>query len=96
MVSETRTLLLKPEYANAGILAHEFSHLSYAQLDNNQKAAFTADFNNVLPADGLLQLLYSKKPHINTSIVEAHAEVFRYLGNKMPDNLKKYYPKLIG
>ena len=42
MVSQTKTLLLKPEYANPGILAHEFSHLSYYELNPNKKASFSS------------------------------------------------------
>jgi hypothetical protein len=96
MVSETKTLLLKPEYANPGILAHEFSHLSYAQLGENQKASFPAEYNTALQTDGLLKLLYSQKSYMNASLIEAHAEIFRYLGNRMPEALKKYYPFLTG
>jgi hypothetical protein len=94
MVSQTKTLLLKPEYTNPGILAHEFSHLSYYELNPNKKASFTTEYNSALQTDGLLKLLYSKKPYMQTNIIEAHAEIFRYLGNKMPEQLKKYYPKL--
>jgi hypothetical protein len=95
MISETRTLLLKPEYANPGILAHEFSHLSYAQLDNRRKTVFISDYSNTLQSDGLLKFLYSQKQYMQTNIVEAHAEIFRYLGINMPGQLKKYYPYLI-
>ena len=96
MSSETKTLYLKPEYANPGILAHEFSHLSWAQLNQAQKAYFPQDYVTVMQTDALLRFLYFQKPYMNASPVEAHAEIFRYLGNQMPESLKKYYPKLIG
>jgi hypothetical protein len=32
---------------------------------------------------------------MSTNIIEAHAEVFRYLGGKMPEQLKNYYPQLL-
>jgi hypothetical protein len=94
MISQTKTLLLKSEYANPGILAHEFSHLSYYELNPNKKASFETEYNRALQSDNLMRLLYSQKPYMKTSIVEAHAEIFRYLGNKMPGQLNKYYPKL--
>jgi hypothetical protein len=95
MSSETKTLYLKPEYANPGILAHEFSHLSWALLTQAQKAYYPQDYVTIMQTDDLLRFLYFQKPYINTSIVEAHAEIFRYLGHKMPEALKKYYPMLI-
>jgi hypothetical protein len=94
MVSETKTLLLKPEYANPGILAHEFSHLSYSELNPDKKAAFVMEYNSALQTDNLLRFLYVQKPYMKTNNIEAHAEIFRYLGNKMPPQLNKYYPKL--
>ena len=94
MISETKTLLLSPEYATPGILAHEFSHLSYSELNPNKIASFTAEYNSILQTNELLKFLYSQKPYMKTNIIEAHAEIFRYLGNKMPEQLKKYYPKL--
>jgi hypothetical protein len=96
MSSETKTLYLKPEYGNAGILAHEFSHLSYAQLSDSQKSSFASDYVNAMQKDQLLRTLYAQKPYIKSSLVEAHAEIYRYLGTRMPEVLKKYYPKLIG
>jgi hypothetical protein len=94
MVSETKTLMLKPEYANPGILAHEFSHLSYYLLAQRQKDWFAEDYQKALKTDDLLKLLDEKNSYMNTSIVEAHAEIFRYLGIQMPPSLKMYYPKL--
>jgi hypothetical protein len=95
MSSEIKTLRIKPEYANPGVLAHEFSHLSWAQLSEAQKAYFPQDYVVVMQTDELLRTLYFQKSYMNASIVEAHAEIFRYLGNKMPEALKKYYPYLI-
>jgi hypothetical protein len=95
MVSQTRKLLLKPEYANPGILAHEFSHLSYYELNPNEKASFATEYNNALQIDELLKILHSQKPYMRTNLIEAHAEIFRYLGNRMPEQLKKYYPQLL-
>ena len=95
MISQTKTLILRPEYANPGILAHEFSHLSYYLLSEEEKAHFAQDYINIIQKDQLLRFLYFQKPYIKSSLVETHAEIFRYLGLKMPEGLKKYYPKLI-
>jgi hypothetical protein len=95
MISQTKTLILRPEYANPGILAHEFSHLSYYLLSEDQKAGFAQDYVNIIQKDHLLRLLYFQKPHIKSSLVETHAEIFRYLGLQMPAGLKQYYPRLI-
>ncbi len=95
MSSETKTLYIKPEYANPGVLAHEFSHLSWAQLTEAQKSYYPQEYVTVMQTDELLRFLYFQKPYMNASIIEAHAEIFRYLGLKMPENLTKYYPKLI-
>ena len=94
MISETKTLLLKPEFANSGVLAHEFSHLSYSFLAEGQKNWFVEDYNAAIKTDALLQFLDSKNSYMNTSMIEAHAEIFRYLGNQMPASLRAYYPKL--
>ncbi len=94
MISETKTLLIRPEYANPGILAHEFSHLSYRLLAEAQKKWFVEDYNAAMKIDVLLQFLGSKNSYMNTSMIEAHAEIFRYLGNQMPASLRAFYPKL--
>ena len=94
MISETKTLRLRPEYANPGILAHEFSHLSYYLLAEAQKRWFVEDYRAAMKMDVLLQFLDSKNSYMNTSMIEAHAEIFRYLGNQMPVSLRAYYPKL--
>jgi hypothetical protein len=95
MSSETKTLYLKPEFANPGIVAHEFAHLSYSLLDPGQKGYFPQTYLEVIQKDEMLRALYFQKPYMQTAIVEAHAEIFRYLGPQMPEALKKYYPKLM-
>jgi len=39
-------------------------------------------------------LLYAKNPYGLTNDIEGHAEVYRYIGEKMPEQLKRYYPML--
>jgi hypothetical protein len=64
-------------------------------LKPEEKASYTTEYTNALKTDALLKYLYSQKQYMSTNIIEAHAEVFRYLGNKMPAQLKNYYPELL-
>lgn len=89
-----RHLAVKPEWLNPGILAHEQAHNSYALLDDEWKRGFNAVYASVKTTDPLIKLLYSINTYGLTSDIEGHAEVYRYLGNKMPEVLKEYYPKL--
>ena len=93
--SETNQMWLRPEWANEGVIAHELAHESYSLLSEDEKANFELEYNEYLVTDSLMILLHSGNSYMNTNIIEAHAEVYRYLGDKMPEALKKYYPKLL-
>lgn len=89
------TITINPQWANAGVLAHEMAHIIYFQyLKEEFILNFAQEYNNLLTTDPLMILLDSQNSYMNTSIVEAYAEVYRYLGEKMPSALKKYYPLL--
>jgi hypothetical protein len=79
---------------NVGVIAHEQAHNSYALLPRFGRCKFFFVYNLTRRFDPLIKLLYSKNQYGLQSTVEGHAEVYRYLGDKMPDRLKKYYPKL--
>lgn len=81
-------------WCNPGVLAHETAHVSYFILSDEDRDAFETAHNAIKDSDPLIRLLYSINPYGLTSTVEAHAEVYRYLGEKMPEGLKKYYPML--
>ena len=89
-----RHLDVKPEWLNPGVVAHEQAHNSYALLTEGQKAAFNFAYAPLKVTDPLIKLLYSINTYGSTSNVEGHAEVYRYLGSKMPKVLKGFYPKL--
>jgi hypothetical protein len=93
--SETDEMYLRPEWANEGVLAHEFAHESYSRLNNKKKTGFQTKYDKYLTTDPYIVLLYSQNTYMKTNIVEAHAEVYRYIGEKMPRELYKYYPKLL-
>lgn len=80
---------------NKGVAAHEESHISYSLLTPKQKDDFDLDFAESLIGDALMVLLDKQNSYMNTSNIEGHAEVYRYLGEQMPEKLKQYYPMLL-
>jgi hypothetical protein len=89
-----RHLAIKPGWLNAGVIAHEQAHNSYALLTPPQKVAFSAVYTPLKATDPLIKLLYLKNTYGLTNDVEGHAEVYRYIGQQMPTQLKQYYPLL--
>ena len=92
--NKQRYMDIKPEYVNAGVIAHEQAHTSYSLLTRKQKAEFSKEYNAVKDTDPLILLLYSTNPYGLTNDTEAHAELYRYLHLAMPKWLIKYYPRL--
>lgn len=89
-----RHLTVRPEWLNAGVIAHEQAHNSYSLLSDAEKQAFSKEYTPLKSTDPLIKLLYSINTYGLTSDIEGHAEMYRYLGDKMPQSLKRYYPKL--
>jgi len=89
-----RHLDVRPEWVNPGVIAHEQAHNSYALLTNEGKAEFYAIYTPLITTDPVIKLLYSINTYGLTNIIEGHAEVYRYIGQYMPESLRKYYPKL--
>jgi hypothetical protein len=89
-----RHLNVRPPWANPGVIAHEQAHNSYALLTEAEKAEFSKVYGPLKTKDPLIVLLYSKNTYGLTSDIEGHAEVYRYLGDQMPEKLKRFYPKL--
>jgi hypothetical protein len=88
-------IYVKPEWCNAGIIAHEQAHTAWFNLlTAEERAAFESEYYRQLISDRWMIYLNQVNWYMNTSTVEAHAEVYRYLGEKMPESLKQYYPKL--
>ena len=86
-------MFVRPEWANPGVIAHEMAHISYSFLTITDVAQFALTYLPLL-ADALVKLLESQNQYMKTSTVELHAEVYRYLGERMPQSLKTFYPKL--
>lgn len=82
-------------WINPGVVAHEEAHNSYSLLTEDEKKAFSVTYGSLRNIDPLIVFLYSINEYGLTSDVEGHAEVYRYLGAKMPGVLKMFYPKLM-
>ena len=85
---------VNPYWANPGVLAHEAAHRSYSFLTEAQKQDFAEAHDQLKKTSDKIILLYSINPYGLKNQVEGHAEVYRYWGDKMPEELKVYYPKL--
>ncbi len=90
----TRQIHVLAAWLNAGVIAHEQAHNAWAELTIIQKKDFEAEYAPLIKTDRLIRLLYSQHKYGLTSVIEGHAEVYRYLGQSMPEELKKFYPKL--
>lgn len=89
-----RHLNIRPEWVNPGVIAHEQAHNSYALLTGKQKKDFSAAYTPLKTSDPYIRYLYSTNTYGLTSDIEGHAEIYRYLGERMPEILKQYYPRL--
>lgn len=91
----TRHLYCLAPFFNPGVVAHEQAHNSWFLLTDAQRKGFSAIYTPLKATDPLIKLLYSQNSYGTTSDIEGHAELYRYLNEKMPERLKFYYPKLI-
>ncbi len=89
-----RHMVIRPEWLNAGVIAHEQAHNSYALLSDIDKQFFSAAYIPLKTTDPLIKLLYKTNTYGLTNDVEGHAELYRYLAGSMPEILKQYYPRL--
>jgi hypothetical protein len=81
-----------------GVVAHEQAHNSYALLTEAQKDQYEIAYQQC-QNDPYIKLLHSQNTYMNaldahSRHVEAHAEVYRFLGQQVPEELKRFYPKL--
>ena len=96
-------LIMHPHYVNDGVIAHEGAHVVRHLLTEEEKQEFLVLYRQLKATDPYIVRLSEIKPDIllegalpngMDGITEAHAEVYRYLGEQMPEGLKQYYPKL--
>lgn len=95
----TRLIQVRPEWLNKGIIAHEQAHNAYELLAQKQKDDWPITFITYKTNNNLIKYLFSIYPlsrwDAAVEYTEGHADLYRYLGNQMPSDLKKYYPKLM-
>jgi hypothetical protein len=89
-----RHIAIKISWLNPGVIAHEQAHFSYALLNPEQKSAFSVLFSSLKKTDPLILQLFSFDSNRFSDDVEGHADVYRYIGQHMPEQLKQYYPTL--
>ncbi len=87
-------LRVHPQWANPGIIAHEMAHFSYPLMNNIQQEEFACLYKIERDSNDLVKLVFQTHGYAYTNDVEAHAEIYRYLGYMMSEVLKKYYPRL--
>jgi hypothetical protein len=88
-----RHLAIKTQWLNPGVIAHEQAHNSYWLLAEESKQQSAKAYKALKQTDTMMRFLFSKQV-TTTDDVEAHAEIYRYLGQYMPAQLKIYYPSL--
>lgn len=93
MDSTKNILRIRPCYCNPGTVAHEMAHESWSLLNEADKMKFYVTYTEQSQTP-LVKLLHSIKLYSMQPLIEAHAEIYRYIGQMMPDSLKKYYPAL--
>lgn len=88
-------ITIQSAFTNDGVYAHEIAHIVWQDLTSIQKQNFASMHDALKDSNELMKLLYSENPYGLTNHVEGHAEIFRYLGEYMPEGLKQYYPRLL-
>jgi hypothetical protein len=89
-----RQMVVKPGWLNPGVIAHEQAHNSYAYLNPILKSDFAVIYASLKNNDPLIKFLFAQNAYGLTNDIEGHAEVYRYIGQQMPAQLKQYYPLL--
>lgn len=90
-------IYIRPEWCNPGVIAHEMAHLVW---DNISQFSFITDFITNIGQEKYLKLLldtvdYAKDNYKKGNFIEVHAELYRYVGQYMPEYMKFYYPRLL-
>lgn len=93
-IAQTKTVYVRPEWCNPGVIAHEVCHIVWYELTETERIGYENALYDARQTDELVKLAWETKTYMQTNIVEAHADCYRYLGQYMPDSLKKYYPRL--
>lgn len=90
-----RHMAIKSAWLNVGVIAHEQAHNAWALLTETQQSQFAQIYESLKDTDPYIKLLRSVKEATMYNIVEIYAELYRYLGRKMPIELQRFYLRLI-
>ncbi len=95
-----KVVSVRHDWLVPGVLAHEMAHVSWSLLSDQQRKDFNAAYIRLVTDDKLLNFVYSQKAYMKATWgqnnnLEGHADTFRYCGNLMPQELKRFYPRLI-
>jgi len=90
-----RYLCSLASWLNSGVIQHEQCHNSFSLLTDEQRAEFTALYEQHKELDPELVKLWVYNRYGLTNATEGHAEIGRYLWEKMPEWAKSYYPGMI-
>lgn len=85
---------LNPWWDTEGVCAHELGgHINWFYLTKAEREEFKEVSDALMKTSPLLQKLFAWNGYGLTSTVERHAEIYRYIGQYMHPDLKKFYPK---
>ena len=90
--SKNKHLWISPVWLNPGVIAHEMAHISYWQLKSKNKDKFDTFYRDTV--DPLVLLVKEERTKTESSMVETHAEIYRFLGKYMPESFMEFYPFL--
>ncbi len=97
--SSNDIVTMNPAFAVPQVLAHECCHSLYSKLTPAQQARFQALLPGVVAASPLIGIAirdYGPAPRWqDVAAWEAHAQVYRYFGRRMPPVLNEFYPHLV-
>ena len=92
--AEHKVIGIRPEHCTPGVIAHEAAHVSYGLLNITEKMQFSSLYCS-LKGTGIVKEILKQHPYAKSNDIEAHAEIYRYGGMSMPDEMKGFYPNLI-
>jgi hypothetical protein len=90
--SKNKRMWISPAWLNHGVIAHEMAHISYWQLKAKKKRMFEQAY--LATNEPLVLQVKQERTSNEASIIEAHAEIYRFLGKYMPASFHEFYPFL--
>lgn len=84
---------LVPWY-NCGIVKHELGHGAEKLLSAQEWVEFINTYDRLIKTDKMLQYLNKVQPIYNDFYHEVYADIYRFLTEQMPPELRRFYPKL--